>query len=47
MESKNVRHTEYKNVGNAAERFLDKLQQKKKNDLDELASRMDFYFGAK
>ena len=46
MESRNVIKTEYKKVGEAAARMLERLQQRKKDNLAELSLKMDYYFGA-
>lgn len=47
MDSKNVRHTTFKEVGKKASEWLDKLQQQKKDNLDKLSGKMDYYFGTK
>jgi len=46
MESKNVRHTVVKKAERKMVDLLDSLRHKKQKDLDELSSKMSFYFPA-
>lgn len=46
MKSNNVRHTTFKVVGKKAVEWLDKLQQRKKENLEELSKKMDYFFPA-
>jgi hypothetical protein len=46
MESNNVRHTTVKPVGEKMVELLDRLQQRKKENLEELSAKMSYFFPA-
>lgn len=46
MESGNVKHTTVKPVGKKMVELLDKLQQRKKENLEELSEKMSYFFPA-
>lgn len=46
MESKNVKHTDFGKVGEKAAKLLDALQQRKRENLEELSSKMGYFFPA-
>ena len=46
MESNNVRHTKVKPVGKKMVDVLDRLQQRKKENLEELSAKMSYFFPA-